>query len=269
MVHASNHTEEKYVATYRTQAATYATAALKIDARDSNAIKAHRLLGASMEAAHHTPAPAALAAIGDGNALLETGQYAQAALKYEAAIRIDPAYGAAWRSLYDALAAQEKFSDAQAAALGALATMPSVKPNWHRVAESMERAGRPLSTFLWRARAGVTPQGIEIDPGAPESDSAAWMAYALSLAVEESGPPFARELAAWNSTLQIIGEMGSTAKIHDPGLRDMIRFNAGGQLKAALFALHYNEAWRAEFEAWKKAGPDGLKRFVETFRTGL
>jgi hypothetical protein len=29
--------------------------------------------------------------------------------------------------------------------------------------------------------------------------------------------------------------------------------------------LQYRESWRAEFEAWKKANPNGIRKFVNTY----
>jgi hypothetical protein len=29
--------------------------------------------------------------------------------------------------------------------------------------------------------------------------------------------------------------------------------------------LQYRESWRAEFEAWKKMHPDGIRKFVNTY----
>jgi tetratricopeptide (TPR) repeat protein len=304
MVRASQNTEAKYIESYRAQARDYANAALKVDARDPNAMEALRQLEDGVEQRRRAPAAAAIKAVNEGELLFSEGKYAAAALKYEQAILLDPGYadavvflgdcyyvqgdmaraeqkfrqatvmdpqyGAAWRYLYDALRKQDKRAEAEAAAFGALAAMPSALPNWLRVVESMELAGPPLAQFKWQPRAAVKGTEIQIDPTGPESDGTAWTAYGLSLAAADAKlAPFARELATWTSTLQIISELGSADKIQDPGLRHMIAFHKGGQLKAALFALHYKEAYRAEFEAWKKAEPDGLKRFVETFRVAL
>ncbi len=307
MIYASQNTQAKFVEDYRAQAAAYANAALKVDASDPNALEALRQLADGVERQRREPGPAALLVLKEGELLFGERKYAEAALKYQEAIRLDPAYsdavlylgdcyymqgdmaqaelkfrqaaamdplhGAAWRYLYDALYKQGKHKDAEAAAFSALAALPSAKPNWQRIEASMEHAGQPLAQFKWQPRASIKGTQIQIDSSGPESDGTAWMAYGLSLAAEDSGKaklaPFARQLAAWKSTLQIISELGSADKIKDEGLRAMIRFHKGGQLEAALFALHYKEAYRNEFEAWKKAEPDGLKRFVETFRTGL
>jgi hypothetical protein len=37
------------------------------------------------------------------------------------------------------------------------------------------------------------------------------------------------------------------------------------QLETALLLLEYKESYRAEFEAWKKAHPDGIRKFIDTY----
>ena len=304
---ASQTTDPKNVEQYRGEAQAYAKAALKVDQRDPNAMEVLRLLADGVEQQRREPLPAALPVLLEGEALFGQRKYAEAAVKYEQAIRLDPTYsdavvylgdcyymqgdmahaeqkfrlaaemepqyGPAWRYLYDALLKQDKKTEAQAAAFGALATVPSNLPNWLRVYEAMEQAGRPLTRFPWQPRASLTGTNIRLDPSQPDADSTIWLAYAMSMAAETSGKtkvsPYAHTLAAWKTTLKIISELGGADKIKDPGLRDMVRFDRGGQLQAAIFALHYKEAYRSEFEAWKKAEPDGLRRFVETFRVGL
>ena len=307
MFHASKNTDPKYEEQYREQAAAYADAALKVDARDPNAMEALRLLADGVEQQRRQAAPAAQKVLLEGELLFGQKNYTAAALKYEEAIRLDPAYadavvflgdcyymqgdmvraeqkfrqaaildplyGAAWRYLFDALMKQDKLKEAESAAFGALASMPSSVPNWQRVGHALDLAGRPLAQFRWTPRASVKGTQIQIDAAAPKEDGTVWTAYGLALAAADADKanqsPFARNLAAWQTTLKIIDELGYADKIKDAGMRDMVRFNRGGQLRAAIFALHYKEAYRAEFEAWKKQEPDGLKRFVEQFHVGL
>ena len=37
------------------------------------------------------------------------------------------------------------------------------------------------------------------------------------------------------------------------------------QLEAGLLILRYKESYRPEFEAWKKAHPNGIRKFVDTW----
>lgn len=312
MIFVSQNTDAKYVEQYREQAQTYAREALKVDERDPNAMEALRQLADGVPQQRRQPLPAAFQALREGELLFGERKYAEAAMKYQQARRLDPdyadavvflgdcfymqgdmpraeekfrqatvmdpLYGAAWRYLYDALKKQGKQTEAAQAAYGALASQPSSVPNWQRVVAAMHDAGRGVTRFKWQPKASMKGREMQIDPGAPASDGLAWMAYALSAAAQDKGDmgeagkkqsAFTRELEIWKSTLQIISETGNADKIKDEGLREMIRFHKGGQLQAALFALHYKESFRADFEAWKKAEPEGLKRFVETFRVGL
>ena len=41
--------------------------------------------------------------------------------------------------------------------------------------------------------------------------------------------------------------------------------NQAGQLEAALLLLTYRESYRAEWEAWKRDHPQGLRKFVDTY----
>ena len=307
MFYASQNTEAQHVNDYRRQTEEYARAALKIDHRDPNAMEVLRLLADGEAQKRREPTAAAAALVREGEVLFGERKYAEAAVKYAEAARLDPSYadavvflgdcyylqgdmvraeqkfreatvidpqfGAAWRYLYDALVKQDKRSEAAAAALGAVASLPSAQPNWLRVSEAMDLAGRPLRQFKWKPKASANGDEIQIDPTGAEGDNLAWMAYAISMAAADKGgkklSPFARELAVWKDTLQIISEVGGTDKIKDQGLRDMILFNKSGQLQPAIFALMYKEAYRPDFEAWKRAEPEGLKRFIDTFGVGL
>lgn len=298
----------KDAATYREQAAGHARAALAIDARDPMAQEVLRGLADEVAPPQQTTTPEAQRAISEGEALFHDKKYAQALQKYEAAARLDPNYaiallyigdcyfmqddlvraeehfrkavaldpllGSGWRFLFDTLVKQNKFQDAQVAAVAAVAAMPSANLSWARVRMLAEREGQAWHSFVWEPKARVTATNkITMEPDQPKSDGAIWLAYALSqLPAKDSKEklsPFAAELAAWNTTAQIIMETGGPDKLHDENLRALARFHQAGQLKAALFALNYKEAYRAEFEAWKKAEPDGLKRFIDTFHTGL
>lgn len=123
-----------------------------------------------------------------------------------------------------------------------------------------------------RARLKEGTTTFEIDAGVEAPESTVWLAYAIAQAAGAIKPakasPFELELAAWEKTMAIARELGVAAQLKDAGLGQMLRFHEAGQLKAALFALRYRESWRPDFEAWKKAEPDGLKKFIDTFHIG-
>lgn len=306
---ASTQADAKNVATYREQAEGHAQAALKIDARDPVAMEVLRRLADDSAAPERRTTPAVAQAIAEGEVLFHEKKYAQALLKYEAAARLDPAdsepvlligdcyfmqndmvhaeekfrqvvtmdplSGSGWRFLFDALIKQGKFQDAWAAAVSGVAAMPSAKPSWDRVRHMADLGGDQMRVFEWAPKGygSYKDKKIVVAPDMPADERMAWMAYAMSEIYNQDPAqklsPFGARLATWEKTAQIIIETGKADQIQDPGLRDIIRFHKAGQLKAAVFALSYKEAYRAEFEAWKKAEPDGLKRFIDTFHVGL
>jgi len=306
---ASTQTAPDKVATYREQAAAHAQAALKIDARDPVAMEVLRRLADESPIPERRTTPALAKAIAEGEALFHERKYAQALLKYEAAAALDPAdpepvlligdcyfmqndmvhaeekfrqvvtmdplSGSGWRFLFDALIKQGKFQDAWAAAVSGVAAMPSAKPSWERVRHMVDLGGDQMRVFAWapKGSGSYKDKKIVITPDLPGDEHMAWLAYAMSEVYNQDPAhklsPFGAKLATWEKTAQIIIETGKADKIEDPGLRDIIAFHQAGQLKAAVFALSYKEAYRAEFEAWKKANPDGLKRFIDTFHVGL
>jgi tetratricopeptide (TPR) repeat protein len=299
--------DQKEVARLRELATTAAHAALKVDQRDTTAMETLRLLADGTEQAQYQPTPEAKKAVHEGEILFYERKYAAAAEKYALASQLDPGYaeailyegdcyfmlddmpgaeskfrqslqinpleGAGWRFLFDALIRQGKTEDAQLAALSAIAALPSAKPSWSRMAQISEQAGRTLTAFVLTPRASFKDSTVTYDPAnGPDGDGAVWLTYGMAQARESikkaPAAPFARKLAAWQTTLAVMQDLGA-AKVKDQGLQDMLRFQKGGQLQAAIFLLQYQEDFRPEFEAWKKADPDAIRRFIDTFRVRL
>ena len=291
----------------RERAFALANAALKLDAQDAIALHALRELNDDQTQAVYAPKAEAKKIVNEAEILFFDKKYAAAAEKYQLAFKLDPTYaeavvlegdcyymlgdmvnaelkfrqalaieplhGAGWRFLYDALINQGKLKEAEMAAISAIAALPSATPSWTRMAHISDKLGPPLQTVNIKPLATMKGNTITIDNSAgANADTSSWMAYAIVMAAESEKPKskvaFTRRLAIWEDTLQIIKEMGAN-KVKDPGLRAMMHFHQGGQLKAAIFLLEYKEAYRAEFEAWKKAEPDGIKRFIDTFHVTL
>ena len=304
---ALNNTDSKEVETLREHARKSAQAALKLDALDPIAMETLRLLADGIAQLQYQPSADAKKAVREGEILFHDKKYDAAREKYELAARLDPGYaeavlfvgdcyfmqndmvkaeqkfrqalqmnpldGTGWRFLYDALIRQNKLAEAEMAALQAIAALPSVKQSWMRMAQIAEHAGRKLTPFVLATRASYKDGKISYDPGTgADDDGAVWLMYGMAQATEATrenpAAPFARQLAVWQSALQVMEELGA-AKVKDKGLQDMLRFHKGGQLQAAIFLLTYQEAYRAEFEAWKKAEPNAIKRFIDTYRVGL
>lgn len=209
-----------------------------------------------------------------GDTYFMEGNMAQAEQHFRRATEIDPQYSAAWRFLSDALASQGQAAQAKSAVLNALAAMPSEKESWQRLRKLAGATAQPLGTFKLVQRMSATASEVtmNIDVPVPASDQIAWMAYGLSLSAEKekrNATAFAIDYGAWEGALEILAQAGKSDTLTEQGLRDMVRFHKAGQLKAAMFTVLYREAYRAEFEAWKRAEPDGIKRFIDTFNVGL
>lgn len=111
---------------------------------------------------------------------------------------------------------------------------------------------------------------------AKDADSATWLAYALLKANNLSGgkdpitglvraeplTPFKTEVEAWRFAL---GNVKLRDQVKSPLLKTLVKAEADQQLETAIFLFLYEEAFRSEFEAWKKQNPLALQRFVEHY----
>jgi len=293
---------------YRGEASKAALTAINIDGNNTLAMEVLRQLDDPQPQARYQPGKASHAAMQEGEALFHAKKYPEAIAQYQQALALDarnvdaivylgdcyfaqgdylkaekiflqatqsePLLGIAWRFLFDTQMRLSKLKDAETSALGAIAARPSELPSWLRMGQLHAAWGQKLARLrlVPRARLVAGTRNIEMDTDQETPDSAAWLAYAMAQATESIKPgkasPFEQELAAWTTAVLIIQELGTAARLKDEGLRQMIKFHEAGQLKAALFALRYREAWRPDFEAWKKAEPDGLKKFIDTFHIG-
>lgn len=297
----------KDLAALRQQAADLARAALKLDESDTTAMEVLRALADDTPQERHKPSKAAEKVLTEGENLFQDHEYAAAAEKFQQAIPLDPAnaetylllgdcyfmqgdmvqsekwflkatqvdalYGAAWRFMFDAQMRQGKLKDAEASAIGAIAALPSERQSWMRVNQVLDRWGSHLTPFRLVPRASYKDKSITMDPGNSVSDGAIWLMYAVSLAkatdIAPKGSPFAIAFDAWESTMKTMDELDKKDPVKDEGLRAMLRFHKAGELKAAIFLLQYREAYRPDFEAWKKANPGAIKRFIDTFQVGI
>lgn len=295
------------VARIRQQAASAANAALKLDERDPVAMEVLRALSDDVVQQRHEPSDAARKAADEGELLFNEKQFDAARKKYELAEQLDPAFaeavllqgdcyfmqgdmpraeqlfrkaaqidpllGSAWRFLFDALLPQGKMKDADAASIGGVAAKPSERQAWMRVGVVQNQWGIKMRAFRLTPRVRLNGTTLDMDADIPKNDHLVWLAYGMSLtnaSIEMAkASPFARELYAWDNALQIAAEAKVDKQVEDENLRDLQRFHKAGQLKAAVFLLMYKEAYRADFEAWKKANPDAIKLFIDTFHTGL
>jgi len=78
---------------------------------------------------------------------------------------------------------------------------------------------------------------------------------------------FQQELFIWDLAMTRL-EQASQEKKQEPKdriLRQFLQFKREGQLETALFLLRYKEAFRPDFEAWKKKNPGGIAAFINRY----
>lgn len=206
-------------------------------------------------------------------------RWADAEARFRKAATIEPLNGQAWRFLSDSLAAQGKTRDAQDALLSGIAADPNQRPNWDKLESFLRRDGAVMARLRLQHRPSVV-----LDPktGAPNVqiakeladkpnsvDMGFWLSYGLAVAggmtqKDRTVSPFGAELAALRGALQVAAELRekSPSPFDDPSLELLRQLEAKGQLETAILLLMYRESYRAEFEAWKKAHPNGVREFV-------
>ena len=190
--------------------------------------------------------------------------------------------------LVGALAAQGKRAAAEEALLNGIAAQPSQMPNWTKLAKMRAAAGTSLKPLGLVRKASVTldpatgKPTIKLDstfsggPGEQKTaDGGTWLMLSMGEANIRAkkcegnitSTPFAIELASWEGAMKSVDEItakGGEAPT-DPGLIAMRMLAKADQLEAGLLILQYKESYRPEFEAWKKAHPNGIRKFVDTW----
>ncbi|NYE62854.1 tetratricopeptide (TPR) repeat protein [Duganella sp. 1224] len=206
--------------------------------------------------------------------------------RFRKATEIEPLNGQAWRFLADALSWQGKWPAAETALFNGIAAQPNQLPTWDKLASLRGKQGYPLTALHLQRKSFVKldangkfvinlDEQYRDDKARLAGDGAMWFAYAAfevdarlkNQQANVADQPFAIEVAAWRSALKVVDEVVANGgdDIHDPALLNLRMLARDGQLEAGLMLLQYRESWRAEFEAWKKAHPDGVRKFVNTY----
>jgi tetratricopeptide (TPR) repeat protein len=214
-------------------------------------------------------------------------KWPEAEERFRKAVEIEPLNGQAWRFLSDALSWQGRWDASETALFNGIAAQPNQLPTWDKLASLRNKQGYPLTALKLKRRSRVVlePQSgkftIQLDAeftgkdNQQVPDGAVWLAVATYEANaraarqqgKEAEQPFAIELAAWRAALRMVDDIVAKGgqDIQDPALLNLRMLARDGQLEAGLMLLAYRESWRAEFEAWKKAHPDGIRKFVNTY----
>ncbi|MYM22953.1 tetratricopeptide repeat protein [Duganella sp. FT135W] len=208
-------------------------------------------------------------------------KYAEAEQRFRKGVEAEPLNSQGWRFLADALVSQDKPGPAEGALMNGIAAQPSQMPNWVKLNQLRTNSGFPLTPLnLVRKAKGeldpVTRQlNITMDPslnspdGSKQPDGAIWLLLATQQALaDKKAAPFAQELAAWRTAMKAVDEVSakSGGALQDPALKTLHMLAKADQLEPALLLLQYKESWRAEFEAWKKAHPEGVRTFIDAYQ---
>lgn len=202
-------------------------------------------------------------------------------------VTIEPLNGQGWRFLADALASQGKRAAAEEALLNGIAAQPSQMPSWGKLAQLRKAAGTPLTPLglVRKASATLDPatgkptvnlDSAFSDPAEQKKPKGAvWLTLGMAEANlraknfqdKTTSTPFAIELASWRMAMKVADELAANGggAPTDAGLVAMRTLAQADQLEAGLLILRYKESYRPEFEAWKKAHPNGIRKFVDTW----
>ena len=224
----------------------------------------------------------------EGDTYFMEKNWVAAEMLFHKTTQVDPQNAQAWRFLADTNARLGNRAGLEQAALQAVAVQPSQMPSWERLAAVARIDGKPLARLqLVRlasvsldaktGKANVTLaaefKGAKVEAN---SDYAVWLAYALAQAnalttAAKEGrtlSPFVQELAGWGTALKVAAELAEKGgpPLSSPVLLALRGLKSPADLEAAVLLLMYREAYRPEFEAWKKAHPNGIRQFVADYR---
>lgn len=222
-----------------------------------------------------------------GDCYFAQKKWAEAEELFRKGVTIEPLNSQGWRFLSDALGYQGKRAAAEDALLNGIAAQPSQMPNWGKLAHLRAANGTPLQPLglVRKASALIDPATgkgtVRLDPAFSDPaeqkkpDGAVWLMVGVSEAnirlkdrqEKTTTTPFAMELAVWQGAMKVADEIAANGggALTDPGLITMQTLAKADQLEAGLLILRYKESYRPEFEAWKKAHPNGIRKFVDTW----
>ena len=221
----------------------------------------------------------ALVGAGDCYYMQQDWQHAEA--QFRRATEIEARNDQAWRFLSDSLAKQGKNGAAEQALYGALAANPAERNTWSKLASLRAHVQLPLKSLHLQRGSRVTvgadgkyTVGLEahgLQGSTPDT------AFALTLAMAEikirtddvkgTKPAYQVELESWRTALHIADETAASSGkgLADPALLQMQALAKEGQLEPALLILTYRPRYRAAFDAWLAAHPDGVKTFIDRY----
>jgi tetratricopeptide (TPR) repeat protein len=229
----------------------------------------------------------ALAALYVGDSYFAEKRMEEAIPWFRPAADLNPHDPRAWRYMADAQSALGRKKEAEATMIAAVQVFPANRASWqplawHRAAEGrrMTRlAFKPGVTVDWD-KDGKQQIGIQASPEDPQAQTI-WMLLASAIldtitleTKSDQGKAsaglrsrFQQERLFWEIGLKAYAEACQNAKTEpkDRVLRQFLVFQKDGQLDAAIFLLRYREAFRPDYEAWRKAHPGAVQAFLDRY----
>jgi tetratricopeptide (TPR) repeat protein len=206
---------------------------------------------------------------------------------FRKAAELDPADPTAWRYLADAQLSRGTPREAEDTLLEAIQVFPANRASWRPLANLRASQGHPMHRLAfkpgvavgWKAD-GKLALGLPDHPEDPQAPPI-WLLLAAgtldspdaSAQPVPADPPgtistrFRKDLRLWDLALGAYEASCKAAKAEprDPTLKQFLAFRKDGQLEAALFLLRYREAYRPDYEAWRKAHPGGARAFLDRY----
>ncbi|GEM_PF-5558897 len=205
---------------------------------------------------------------------------------YRKAAEAQPNYPKAWRYLSDGCIEAGKLDEAEDALLAGLAGHPGNRLLWIKLADLREYRKMPLRKLpfdppfeaFWNKDGQLNLKATTEFLGF--SGKTIWPALlggilgSAKVEVKNQGQgaspietAFQKELLFWTIATEILETEAkkSGQPPQDHYLGEFLRFKKEGHLEAALFVLRYQEAFRPDFEAWKKAHPGGVQAFIREY----
>ena len=230
----------------------------------------------------------AVAALYVGDCYHAESKPGEAALWFRKATEIRPDYPKAWRYLSDGLLALGKRKEAESALLGGIAAHPGNRLTWLNLMLLRAEGDKPMSKLgfcspvipSWdeKGQQALTLPEKTDDP----EGQAIWVLLVSSamdrISIEVNDDQnshtelplqtrFQKEFFFWSLGLERLEAICKEKKQEpkDRILRQFLVFKRDGQLEPALFLLRYKEAFRPDFEAWKKKNPAGITAFLDRY----
>lgn len=220
--------------------------------------------------------------VGAGDCYFTQQDWPRAEAQYRRATGIEPRNAQAWRYLADALRKQGKTGPAGQALYAAIAASPADRNTWAHLASLRKQEQMPLKSLHLKRGSSVTvgadgKYAVQVHQGDLPPNSPPDMAFAISLAlletrermadVDKNRSAYDIELETWRTALKIADETSAASgnPLTDPALLQMQAFGRDGQLEPALLILTYRPPYRAAFDAWLAAHPDGVQAFIDRY----